>query len=291
MTSPSPLSPSTVATLLRSRTTVILGLGLILPILNISTYDLSLATPCESMPRTSALESTSAACRASSSGTPRCLNTDAVKSFRYEPGKVTYSLSTWRRLSLPGNLALFAQSVDTQFNYIAFLQEPLWIHAHADAGGRSCRNDVAGEQRHKATKVAYEKGNLVDQVRGRSILTNFAVEFQPQAKVIYVCDFIPRSEKRTQRCKRITAFPLHPLAAVLELKFAFTVVVVQAVAGHIIHRICFFHVTCALANHNGELQLPIGFLAVARNHKIVVGPNYGRGRLKEDDRLGRNCGT
>src|SRR5690606_22005911 len=95
----------------------------------------------------------------------------------------------------------------------------------------------------------------------------------------------PGSEEGTQRRKRITAFSFYPLTAMLQLKFPFTVVVMQAIPGDIIHRIRFLDVACALTDNHGKFHFPIGFLAVARNHQIVVRSYQWRCRLKKDHRL------
>src|SRR5712692_5027278 len=86
-TRPRPLSPSTVATLIFSRTILMLGLGLILPSVSMSKYVCSRATPWESMPLKSLLANTSAACLASASAMPKCMKTLLENSFRYSTGK------------------------------------------------------------------------------------------------------------------------------------------------------------------------------------------------------------
>src|SRR6267378_4238555 len=70
-TRPRPLPPSTVAVLGDSRTMVTFAFGSMRPSVSMSTYECSRATPCESMPRRSAVSRTVAAVRASSSGTPK----------------------------------------------------------------------------------------------------------------------------------------------------------------------------------------------------------------------------
>src|SRR5256714_1589641 len=90
-TRPSPLPPSTVAVLGDSRTIVTFAFGSMRPSVNMSKYECSRATPCESMPRRSAACSTVAAVRASSSGTPKWRKTRTVKSNSCSGGKSSAS--------------------------------------------------------------------------------------------------------------------------------------------------------------------------------------------------------
>src|SRR5690606_8555969 len=135
-----------------------------------------------------------------------------------------------------------------QFDNVAFLEEALRVHTHTDASRGTCRDDVARQQRHKTTQVADNKRNLIDQIGGGAVLFDLTIEFQPQPQIVDVAYFIPGSEEGTQRRERITAFSFYPLTAMLQLKFPFTVVVMQAIPGDIIHRIRFLDVACALTD-------------------------------------------
>ena len=80
-----------------------------------------------------------------------------------------------------------------------------------------------------------------------------------------VFDFIARGHEWPERRERIAALALHPLAAAFELPLAFAVVVVQAVAGDVVHRIGLAHIGRSLADDDGQFHFPIAFARIFRN--------------------------
>ena len=63
----------------------------------------------------------------------------------------------------------------------------------------------------------------------------------------------------------------------------------HAVAGDVLHRVWLRSTYFAgLADDHAELDFPVGLLRAARDLDVVVRADDGRGRLHEDDRLGRH---
>src|SRR5437867_4375764 len=103
-----------------------------------------------------------------------------------------------------------------------------------------------------------------------------------------VGNLVRRHEKGPDWRKGITALPLYPLTAALELKSALRVIVVQDVARDVIHRLRFADVRGLRADDHRELHFPVGFGTVLRNHDAVVRPRERARGFEEDDRL---CGN
>ena len=65
----------------------------------------------------------------------------------------------------------------------------------------------------------------------------------------------------------------------------------DAIAGDVIQRVGLADILRRLADDDAELDFPVGLLRAARDADIVVRADDGRGRLHEDDRLGRHGGA
>jgi hypothetical protein len=90
------------------------------------------------------------------------------------------------------------------------------------------------------------------------------------------------------RSERVAALALVPGAAAIELEIAFGEIVDRAVAGDMRQRIGFLDIRRALADHNAELDFPVGLHRSARDHHGIVRPLKAAHRLGEEHRLGRD---
>src|SRR6267378_4083223 len=138
-TRPSPLPPSTVAVLGDSRTMVTFAFGSMRPSVNMSKYECSRATPCESMPRRSAACSTVAAVRASSSGTPKWRKTRTENSKSCSGGKSSVSGTALTLALRKARRFGFGAAVLHQRHAIGELAEAVDRDAHGVAGLRRIR--------------------------------------------------------------------------------------------------------------------------------------------------------
>lgn len=101
-----------------------------------------------------------------------------------------------------------------------------------------------------------------------------------------VGDFIGGGEEGAEGSEGVAAFSLHPLAAHFELEGALGVVVVQAVAGDVVEGVGFTDVEGFLSDDDGELDFPVGFVAVLGDDEVVVWSDDGGGGFEEDDGFG-----
>ena len=171
-----------------------------------------------------------------------------------------------------GFLARLAECIDPEFHDVAGLEELRRLHAEADAGGRAGADDVAGKQGHELADVADEGGHVEDQLIGAAVLAQLAVHSEPHFEGAGIGDFVSGGDERAERRERVATFSLHPLAAAFELKGALGIIVVQGVAGDVLHCVLWRDVGGFLADDYGELHFPVGFFGAARNYEIVVGP-------------------
>src|SRR5215216_4226108 len=95
---------------------------------------------------------------------------------------------------------------------------------------------------------------------GGAVLIAASIDLEPQCEILRVGDFVPRHQPGSRRTKSIRRFSLDPLAAALELKFAFRQIIDDAIARDMTKRIGFLYVTGILANHHTEFHLPVGLL-------------------------------
>src|SRR5690606_10577965 len=124
-----------------------------------------------------------------------------------------------------------------------------------------------------------------------AVLVRCTIYFQPEFQIVNIRYFIGRNEPRPHRRKRITAFSLYPLTTAFKLKSTFTVIVVQAIAGNVLHGIFLFNITSLTSNDDGEFDFPVGFNTIAWDNKIIVRAAERACCLKKYDRLCRKLCT
>ena len=158
-----------------------------------------------------------------------------------------------------------------------------------DAWRRAGRDDVAGLEAHESAQVADEELHAEDHRLRRPVLIAVPVDFEPQAEILTVGDFVGGHEPGTNRPERVGALALHPLAGALELIRALGQIVDDAEAGDVRHGVGLSHVLGRLANHDAQFDFPVALLRAPRQLDVVVGTANARRRLHEDDRLGGDC--
>ena len=94
--------------------------------------------------------------------------------------------------------------------------------------------------------------------------TPLAVDFEPELQVLRIGHFVFRDEPGTEWAERVAALALVPQSRPLDLKLPLRHVVNDAVAGDEVERPLFADILGPLADHDAELDLPIGLLRTAR---------------------------
>src|SRR5580704_17565849 len=151
-------------------------------------------------------------------------------------------------LSVEGHqtLVLLAQTLDRQPHAVARFEELRRLHAETDTRRRAGRDDVAGQQGHEMADIADDVVDPEDQIGGVAVLYPPVVDLGPQA-------------------------------AALDLKFALGNIVHDAIAGDVFVRIVSGDIPRQGADHDAELDLPVGLLRALRNDHVVIRP-ADRGR-------------
>lgn len=190
-----------------------------------------------------------------------------------------------------GDLALFAEAFDTEFDDIAgFEVDGSGLDAEADTGRGSGADDIAWEQGHEVADIAHELGDFEDHLCGAAVLPFEAIDGEPHFEVVRVLEFVWGREERPERSEGIGAFAFDPLAAAFELPLAFAVVVVERVAGNVIESVGLADVAGSFSDDDGEFDFPIGFDGPSGDdERIVRACERGGGFEEEDGFLGDLC--
>src|SRR5258708_18705253 len=119
-------------------------------------------------------------------------------------------------------LLLLAQAVDAQAHLVAGLEElRRGLDAHADARRRARAHHVAGRKRAHVRKIRHQLLHAEDHRAGVPGLLALAIDVQPHGEILRILDLIRGHEPGPERRKGIETLALPPLAAMLELPFAF----------------------------------------------------------------------
>src|SRR5215468_808171 len=120
-------------------------------------------------------------------------------------------------------------------------------------------------------------------------LALLAVDVEPHIEVLRILDFVLGDEPRTDRSEGLAALALVPLAAAaLDLEDALGHIVAKEIAGNGVLRLVACEITCALADDDAELDLPVELARLARDDGVIVRTADAGWRLVENDRLFRN---
>src|SRR5829696_5834954 len=155
-------------------------------------------------------------------------------------------------------LALFAQTLNAERHHVAGLEKALGLHAHADAWRSAGGDHVAGLQDHEVRDVRHDLRDVEDHGLGRAVLHTLAVHVEPHGEVLRIRDLVLGHEPGSKRTEGRAALALGPGAAALDLKLTLRDVVADAIAGYEIERLVGPDIGCPLADHDGQLHLPIG---------------------------------
>src|SRR6516165_3554315 len=198
-----------------------------------------------------------------------------------------------RRLPLPLRplLPLLAEAVDAERDHVAGLEEfRLRLHAQPDAGRRAGEDHIAGLH-HEILRAAPDEMSAVeDHGAGVAALALLAVDVEPHVQALRVPDLVLGDQPRAKWAEGFAALALDPLPAALELEDALGHVVGQAIADDHVQRLVLRQVACALADDDGELDLPVELARILGNDRVVVGPADAGPHLVEDDRRLANLG-
>src|SRR5262245_45392763 len=103
-------------------------------------------------------------------------------------------------------LPLISETFDTQFDDIASLEVAGRLHAHADAGRRAGRYDIAGLQGHELAQIGDEICRPVNHCSCRAVLHRFAVDLEPYRQVLRARHLVFGDQPRSYWAKRVAAF-------------------------------------------------------------------------------------
>src|SRR5262249_53462721 len=153
-----------------------------------------------------------------------------------------------------GALTLLAQAGDAQAHRLAGPQVARRLLPHADAGRRTCGDDVARLQAHEAAEGAHEPRDAEHHRARVAVLVAVAVDLEPEIQRLRVGHLVGRHQPGAEGPEGVVALALVPLAAAaLELDLALGDVVDDAVARHVRHRRALVDVASAGADHDAEL--------------------------------------
>src|SRR6516162_9537297 len=193
------------------------------------------------------------------------------------------------RLPLHHLLPLLAQAVDPERDHVAGLEEfRLRLHAEPNARRRAGGDDVARLQHEELRAVPDEVPAVENHGSGVAALALLAVDVEPHVEALRIFDLVLGDQPGAERAEGLGAFALDPLPIALDLEHALRHVVRQAIAGDDIQCLVFGQVAGALANDDGELDLPVELARLLWNDRVVVGPADAGRHLVEDDRLFRS---
>jgi hypothetical protein len=102
---------------------------------------------------------------------------------------------------------------------------------------------------------------------------------------------VGRDQPGAERAEGRAALALGPLTAALGLELALRDVVADAEAGDRRHGVLLGDIGAAIADHDRELDFPIGLHRVLRDLDVVIGADDAVRRLVEQDRLCRDRGA
>src|SRR4029077_1194541 len=135
------------------------------------------------------------------------------------------------------NLSRFAEAIYSEFYDIARLQILRRLHSKAYACGRSRADHIARQQRHELADVGHQKRHGKNHFSGGTALAELHIHFQPHAEPIQAWKLVACRKKWPERSERVSALPFYPLAAALQLKTSFGIIVVQDESCNVFERL------------------------------------------------------
>ncbi len=157
-------------------------------------------------------------------------------------------------------------------------------------GRRAGEDDVAGLERDQPAQVGQQIGDRPDQVGGRALLDDRAVQERAEVEVGRV-EVGRRGERGADRAEAVLA--LHPQhrAAVGVAEVVQADVVCGGVAGHVAERLGLGHAVHPPPDDRGHLALVVQEARAARAPQHAAVPVQRRRRLHEVRRLGGHPGA
>ena len=155
---------------------------------------------------------------------------------------------------------LLAKPFNAHIHTVTRLQEDLRLHAHADAGRCAGRDHITRIKPHELGDIMDDMGNTEDHRLGIAGLDALAIKVEPHRQILHVLDFILRDEPRTERAECRAPLAFHPLATTFRLEFPLRNIVADTIARDVIERVLLVDIQRRLADDDGELDLPVGFL-------------------------------
>ena len=160
------------------------------------------------------------------------------------------------------------------------------LQAHADPGGCSGVDQVAGFEDQELAQIVHDEIGIEDHRRGGPVLPAYAADVEPHGQIEHVVDLVRGHQPRPGRVEGLRRFALGPLPAAFGLKGAFADVVDHGVSGDggvgLLDRV---EIAGPPADHDAQLDLPVGFRRAARDPYVVVRADQRVRRLGEQDRL------
>jgi hypothetical protein len=157
----------------------------------------------------------------------------------------------------------------------------------ADAGWRSCHEQVAGAQGDGLADGVDEGGDVEHHVRGVGLLDHGSVEPRLQPQPLRARrKLVGRDHGRPEATGRVEGLAEGPLRR-LELVLTHRAVVEDAVAEHVVQRLLARDVLAAPPDHHGEFALVVqGVAAQGTDDRLLV-CREARGQAQEQGRVVR----
>src|SRR3954454_7563220 len=108
----------------------------------------------------------------------------------------------YRFLAVSGDLVLDgAQTLYLDAHHVAALEEPHGVHRHAHARRGPGEDEVAGHQRARLGDEVDDLPRPEDEVAGRAVLAQLAVDPRLQRKPARIADLVGRGDPRAPRAR------------------------------------------------------------------------------------------
>src|SRR5260370_11972783 len=160
-------------------------------------------------------------------------------------------------------------------------------HRRADPTGGSGGDDVPRLQGGERRDIAKERGWREEQLRRTAVLDDHSIHSAADAQVSCLVTRPGRHQNRAQRRGGLEVLALIPLRGA-PLPVAYRDIVDDGEPGDVRHDPIFADVAPPLADHEGELDLPVDHVRAGGQDEVVVSSAPRGGELGEQRRMDRS---
>ena len=165
------------------------------------------------------------------------------------------------------------------------MQEARRLHADADTGRRSRRDQVAGIERERGREIGDLLPDIVDELACIAVLPDLAVHHGLEAEMVGIADLVRGDDPGTDRAMRVERLA-HREGRRMALPVARRHVVDDGVAEDMVLRVGFAHALRRAADHDAQLDLIVELIADPGIDRVERA-GEAAGLLVEPELLGR----